>query len=243
MTRICVYTAICGGYDRLKAQPQQTVECDWICFSDTPIAPVGQWHVVPVAFAPGNTTSTRLRAKYFKIQSHQLFPGGWLDAGSQSFGTNHYDYLIWIDASVQLVRADFVEMMIANIGTSGWAMFKHPWRNCIYDEALESAPMLKYQGQQIIEQADAYKRAGFPANQGLWCGGLIARKTDAHHLAAINELWWRENLRWSYQDQISLPIVLWRLGLSVDTVNVPFHNDYYGFDVAHRMHEWGKVAA
>ncbi len=32
--RVCIYTAICGDYDKLKPQPNQTVECDFLCFTD-----------------------------------------------------------------------------------------------------------------------------------------------------------------------------------------------------------------
>lgn len=238
---VCVYTSIVGNYDRLKPQPKQTVDCDWICFTDEQLAPIGEWQVITVLF-PSVPASARARAKHIKVLSHQLFPGGFFDESGARFAeARHYDYLIWIDGSVQLLRPDFVEMMISSIGKSGWALFRHPWRDCIYDEARESADMVKYQQQPIMEQAEFYRKSGFPSHYGLWCGGLIARRTDAHHLTAINELWWRETMRWTCQDQVSLPVVLWRLGLEVDTVPVPFHNDYFGLDVAHRMSEWERV--
>jgi hypothetical protein len=242
--RVCVYTAIYGGYDRLKAQPEQTIKSDWLCFSDMGMDTVGEWQVVTFANPSGGLTKPRIQAKYFKIMSHHVFPGGWFDMATPDFHNNvHYDHLVWIDGSVQIYRPDFLELMLSSIGESGWALFKHPIRDCIYDEAEESALMVKYQADPILEQAALYRRIGYPAHNGLWCGGLIARRTDAHHLAAFNELWWRENTTRSSQDQISLPVVLWRLGLSVDAVPASLHNDYFGFDVGHRMEEYAKLAA
>ena len=47
---------------------------------------------------------------------------------------------------------------------------------------------------------------------------LIARDPRNPKLALINEAWWIENLRWTYRDQLSLPVVLWRLGHGYDKV-------------------------
>ena len=241
--RVCVYTAICGGYDRLKAQPAQSIDCDWLCFTDTPTEQVSNWRIANISYPPDESSSSRMRAKHFKVLSHQVFPGGWFDIESGVFGSTHYDHIIWIDGSVQILRPDLVELMLSSIGDAGWAMFSHPQRNCVYAEAEESAPMVKYRGMKIVEQAAAYRRVGYPVGRGLWSGGLIARRTDAHHLAAINDLWWRENMQWTIQDQISLPVVMWRLGLAVNTVPVPFVNDYFGLDAGHRMGEYQKTTS
>src|SRR5437879_1575817 len=79
----------------------------------------------------------------------------------------------------------------------------------IYAEAEFSKTMPKYFDQPIAEQIESYRAEGYPARMGLIATGLIARSTAAD-LSAIEEMWWDENLRWSYQDQLSLPVVLWR---------------------------------
>jgi hypothetical protein len=104
-------------------------------------------------------------------------------------------------------------------------MFPHPERGCIYDEVVQSATMRKYQAQPIHEQAASYRTEGYPAQNGLMACGLIARRARAD-LGGINEMWWRENLRWSYQDQLSLPVVLWRMGRGFDRIEKNlWHND------------------
>jgi hypothetical protein len=88
--------------------------------------------------------------------------------------------------------------------------------------------MVKYAGQPIAEQVAHYRAQGHPPHGGLWSCGVIARSTADSRLFAINEAWWAENCRWSYQDQLALPFVLRRLRLSVDVV--PFNlrrNDWF----------------
>lgn len=33
-SEVCIYTAIYGGYDDLMEQPKQSIDCDFVCFSD-----------------------------------------------------------------------------------------------------------------------------------------------------------------------------------------------------------------
>ena len=87
------------------------------------------------------------------------------------------------------------------------AQFVHPWRDCLFAEAKESAGLAKYAGEPVLEQADAYSLAGHPESWGLWATGVIARR----HTEAVCELgarWLEETYRWSFQDQISQPFAL-----------------------------------
>jgi hypothetical protein len=50
--------------------------------------------------------------------------------------------------------------------------------------------------------------------------GLIARDMQVAKLQKINTDWWQENVKWSYQDQISLPYVLWKNNYGYDKMNL-----------------------
>lgn len=220
--RVCIYTAIYGAFDTLKPQPAQTVPADFICFTDTHgLGPVAPWHIVVRRHRLGN--HPRMQAKYYKILSHRVFPGGRPRLTETfPFGLwrqlSRYDYLIWIDGSARIKEPHFAESVIAQIRDTGWAMFAHPKRQCIYDEAVVCAGLKKCENQPVIEQTEHYRTEGYPANNGLKAAGVIARDARRTDLAAVNEMWWRENLRWSYQDQLSLPVVLWRLGKGSDCI-------------------------
>jgi hypothetical protein len=221
--RACIYSAIYGEYDTLKDQPRQTIPVDFICFTDSPsLVPIGPWQIIR------NTRrdiSPRMRAKYFKIMSHRIFLHGRATLlETLPYGIwcqlTWYDYLIWIDGSIQIYRADFAERMISYIRDSGWTMFVHPDRDCIYDEALASKKMRKYQALPIREQAESYRAEGYPEHNGLMATGIIGRNARDDRISEINEMWWQENVQWSYQCQMSLPVVLWRLGQSYDAINL-----------------------
>jgi hypothetical protein len=221
MGHVCVYTAIFGDYDELKPIPEQDVACDCVCFTDNPLVRnPGKWRIIhaPVLL----DQHPRIRARFFKILHDRVFKEARLaDPTSllQRFfrGRTRYDRTIWIDGSIQIKSSAFAREFTDYIGPSGWSMFIHPNRNCIYTEAEVSKTMAKYFDQPIDEQIEAYRTEGYPVENGLVATGLIARSTSAD-LTAINEGWWNENIRWSYQDQLSLPLVLWRLGRRYDPV-------------------------
>lgn len=228
--RVAVYTAIFGGYDDLKAQPQQTVPCDWFCFTDA--AGPGRrngWRIIRERRQPG--LHPRMRAKRCKLMAHEFFPDGRLSwRHAPLLRRPRYDALVWIDGSIQVTNPRFVEEFVAGIGPSGWAMLAHPERDCIYDELHASALMQKYAGLPMARQVGAYRAEGYPANNGLMACGLIARRPGDSRLAGIAEAWWQENVRWTYQDQLSLPVVLWRLGAGVDVVQRNlWDNDWFTY--------------
>jgi hypothetical protein len=227
--KVCVYTAVYGGHDDLKNQPAQSISTDFVCFTDSSdLRPPACWKVIRNNRVP--RLHPRMRAKYFKILSHRIFPNGRPSIRETgAFGVrrmwDRYDYVIWLDGNAQIQDADFSRKVISYVGASGWAMFPHPERDCIYDEVLQSATMPKYHVQPIHEQAASYRTEGYPAKNGLMACGLIARQARAD-LGGINEMWWRENRRWTYQDQLSLPVVLWRLGRGFDRIEKNlWHND------------------
>ncbi len=223
--QICVYTAIFGGYDHLLPPVSQSVDCEFICFTEARRpARDGAWRVIRTD--QHARLHPRMRAKYFKIQAHEVFPGGRLAWRYQPFGRRpRYDAVIWVDGCLRIKDPDFAAAFAACIGPHGWSLFPHPDRACIYDEVRELPGMRKYEGTPFAQQVAAYKAEGFPEKAGLIAGGLIARDPRNPKVAQINDAWWRENLRWTYQDQLSLPVVLWRLGHGYDPVNLDLWNN------------------
>ena len=71
---MCVYTAIYGKYDNLKPFPQQTIDCDFICFTDGTAKPMPGWRLI--RSLRRKSDHPRMRAKYWKLLSHRVFPAG-----------------------------------------------------------------------------------------------------------------------------------------------------------------------
>jgi alkaline ceramidase TOD1/glycosyltransferase MUCI70-like protein len=206
--RAVVYSAIFGNYDVLKQPLPQDEPCDFICFTDSEMpSRVGAWRVIRVK--PDPVVHPRMQAKYFKLLSHKVFPRGRLAARYAPFSVRRRaDLSIWIDASLQIKNSAFVRDMREKLGGGNWAMFTHPDRDCIYDEALVSITMPKYEALPILPQVEAY-RPVVPPHGGLYaCGVIVRREPLAECLKPVQERWWEENVKWTYQDQLSLPFVL-----------------------------------
>lgn len=195
--RIAVYTSVYGGYDWLKSQPK-IPGVDYVCFTDNADLRGDPWRIV--VRPPPRYEHPRLSAKYFKMLSHRVL--------------REYRYTVWIDGSVTIRDQGFPEALLSYAEDSGFALFRHPDRSCIYDEAEYSIAMPKYRGQSINEQVSYYESQGYPRKNGLFAGGLLARDSSRRRVRRLCRHWLRENVRWTYQDQLSLPYVFWKHGFT-----------------------------
>jgi O-antigen biosynthesis protein len=193
VSTVC-YTALYGDYDRLRAAPDVT-GVQFVAFTDDEDLVSRGWEVRVVP-APADE-HPRMTAKRFKLLPHIVLP----DA----------ERTVWVDASHEICGPTAVLSALACLDETGIALHRHPVRDCIYVEAEHSLWMLKYKSQPISEQVERYRAEGHPEHWGLWACGSMARTRGA--IDAVMDDWWAENLAWSYQDQISFPVVMRRAGL------------------------------
>lgn len=202
MNRPAIYTAIFGGFDTLREQPTQP-GFDMVCFTDDPTLTSNQWRVV---HAKSRGDRPRMSAKWFKAHPHKALP--------------RHSRTVWVDAGVQIQREDFAATVLDASRSSGLSLIQHPTRDAVRAEALFCLDLPKYQGQPMLEQVDHYRhRKGFPDTSGLWAGGVMGRD-NRRVIRRLSNQWWRENRRWTYQDQLSLPYLLWKF--DVQPGAVPF---------------------
>lgn len=91
------------------------------------------------------------------------------------------------------------------------AVFRHPWRNCIYEEYEHAKARVLPQYQHLMdEQVNRYREEGMPANFGLAECGMIIRRHNAV-TEEFNERWWAEICCYTNRDQMSFPYVLWKM--------------------------------
>ena len=220
--KIAVITAIYGGCDTLKEWVRQDIPCDFYCFSDTVFQPEkSMWKVIrepyhlnsEYALTPAFAKSN-IRAKYYRMQGHKI-----------PMLANH-DCLLWVDASMRGGNPVFVSDMV-NYAGEMFALYTHPSRECAYAEAVFSAGIPKYKTEPLIDQIAAYRAAGLPENYGLWATGVIPRTVNPLTNKIFDD-WFSECVSWSIQDQVSLPYVLWKNGMTPN--NIPgniYFNDYH----------------
>lgn len=205
MSRVAIITSITDGYETLKKiRPQFGIDVEWIAVTDGKEEREADhgWEIkeliLPEAAGPGvrvapaDTHHPNRLAKVVKCLP-------WIVTGAE--------YSIWIDGAYRVTSPVFA-MQVVSLATP-IAQFLHPWRDCLYAEAVESMRLSRYDDQHEVigEQAAEYELIGHPPNWGLWATGVIVRKHTAD-IRVMGEQWLSEIRRHSYQDQVSEPLVL-----------------------------------
>lgn len=190
---VAIITCITDGYEVLKPVLSQIgIDVEWICVTDgTPLPNAERAHGWTMISEPRKHLHPNRAAKWPKC-----LPWQYTDAPAS----------IWIDGSYRVTSPLFAVQALALADPI--AQFVHPWRDCLYAEAKESARISKYDGEPVRDQADHYWNSiGFPANWGLWASGVIARQ-HTPEVRDFGRLWLSEIERWSFQDQVSEPFAL-----------------------------------
>ena len=187
--RLVVYTAIYGGYDKPKPAPD---DAHAVLYTDNPHLEAKGWHV---KYDPlGWISSPMLRAKWWKTHPDLAVPNA--------------DATVWIDGSLTPLPG-FGKTAEKALRGLDWVLTPHPLRDCIYNELDASTPLPKYEPDQMRKQIAYYREQGHPQQWGLFATGCMVRLNVTRVNAASDE-WWRENAHWSWQDQLSLPVVIRR---------------------------------
>lgn len=205
MPRVAVYTAIYGRSDWVKPAPK--VPEGVICRFYTDSGDVAReaeelgWDAVVVSHGIATVkghpriTAPMLAHKWWKTHPELACPEA--------------DTSLWIDGSMEVNVEDYVPRCLEALGTDDWACVPHPSRGCIYAEGQYSATLTwRYDPASILAQIRFYEQF-HPKDWGLVATGANVRRHNANVLRVSHE-WWTENLTWSHQDQLSLP-VLFRL--------------------------------
>ncbi len=197
VSKLVVYTAITGNYDRLR-EPTPWPGVEYVAFLDTPVKSQ-VWRVQPL---PGPLATRRRSARFPKVMAHAVLPPD-------------TEYSLWVDGCVTPVQGVTPKFLVAEyLRDADIAILRHPWRRCLYAEARMCMKRNLDDPSLISRQVSRYIAEGFPVNYGLGESGVVLRRHTAN-VAAFNEAWWSEIEHGSSRDQISFQYVAWKLGLKV----------------------------
>lgn len=202
-TRVCVLTAnlVTPPFDPLVPYAGQdlppSVEMTRIVFTDS-------------NFPPRTKSMTpRLQARIPKMFGWQMCPG--------------FDVYIWVDASCALLHKDSVRWFLEQLGNYDIAVFQHPDRRSISEEAQFLFTKLeknnkylvpRYKGEDLIGQMAEIKLDVDFEDRSLYAStAFIYRNTFA--VRNVLKEWWYHTSRYHSIDQLSLPYVLWRHNINV----------------------------
>jgi hypothetical protein len=196
---VIAYTAIYGGYDDLKPHPDHPIVTEWVAYTDNPHLVSDEWEV---RYWPLPFNHPRLSAKWWKC--HPPAP---------DYVPGMAEASVWIDGSVAIHNPEYFDVLAEGLVKRPLTMFRHPDRDCIYAEADVSRSMMKYIGQPLEAQVGLYHSRGWPANNGLWASTTFARRHTVEVLQ-FGAAWFAHNELLTYQDQLSLPVLLDQYGLT-----------------------------
>jgi hypothetical protein len=181
-----VYTCLSNRYDSLKVPEYLDPEVDYICFSDRPTYGYGIWQQRSYDKLSKDNTRT---SRHPKILPHHYLAD--------------YDASIYIDANF-IPRASlltiFKRLINSNTKVAG---VKHPWRDCLYEEA-EACRNSNKDSEKTIDETIAFlKKHKFPEKYGLFENNLIFRQHNDQQVSHAMSVWWDVYCRYSRRDQLS----------------------------------------
>lgn len=199
--RATIISAIYDRYEDLKPIcPQVGYQVEWVMVTDDPgLAddPNAEgWRVV-VERAPGVHPNRAAKRPKMLPWEYTSTPAS-----------------VWIDGAYLVTSPTFAVDLLTAAFVTGIAQFRHPWRDCAFEEALESCRLPRYQEERddIRRQVALNRERGLPFRWGLWATGCIAR----HHWGEVRqfgEAWHRYITDYTYQDQVSESLALWENGM------------------------------
>lgn len=192
---IAVISASLGGFDRQREHEPQSVDCSFYHFDDE-------------NFPPRHTSMTpRLQARIPKMTSWEMVRG--------------YDYYLWVDSSCRLSDTNSVKWFLEQLGDADIAVFKHPHRNTIQEEADYLKHRLAIKCPYITpryenERIDAALAAVDPEDPLYASTAFIYR--DSPVTRTLLTTWWTHTSLYHSIDQLSLPYAIKTSGAKVKVI-------------------------
>ncbi len=198
--RGAVYTVLVGGFDALLSPVQFEPELDYFAFTDGEQVIPKPWQSKPLASRQRNP---RMTARWHKLHPHRLLAD--------------YEESLYVDANV-LIKDRIVPLFARALREAPLALFRHPDRDCVYEEA-ETVKRLRYDDSAIVDAQMAFYRAhGLAPRAGLHFGGIQFRRHNDPKLIPLLEDWWRELKIFSHRDQLSLSFMVQRHRVTIENL-------------------------
>ena len=192
MKKFVIYTVQTGGYDNIQQPIVVDDRFDYILFTDfSECKNNGIWQVRNIPYK--NIDMTRL-SRYPKMHPNNLL--------------KEYAASLYIDANVQITGQRIYDRVVECFEQKvDWAGVKHPYRDCIYDEAYAIYGLDTE--KNIFRWCHRLRAEKYPRHNGLFENNIIFR-THNNITREVNELWWNLYEAYTRRDQLTLFYVLWK---------------------------------
>ena len=200
-----IYTIITGKYNEVL-QPLCTDDrFDYVLFSnDFKESQIGVWQIrnIPKPAEIEPSDNKRL-SRYPKSHPETML--------------SEYKASLYMDANVQIadqwVYDRVVELSEKNVDYAGIKLIVSD-RDDIYRHSYDICMVCAENDVNAIEEMHALYKDGYPEHYGLNENNIIFRKhTDK--MKAVDELWWKWIVNYSFRDQFSFMYSLWKYNIPI----------------------------
>ncbi|QPC42322.1 DUF616 domain-containing protein [Kaustia mangrovi] len=195
MTNLAVYSVLVGPTGVGPAPVPPSNSYDLVLFTDDPDITAEHWDV---RLIDTHGLDSARAAKRAKILAHRYLPD--------------HDWSLFLDTGIAL-EADPVDMLERYAGSGpSFFSFRHRDRMCLYEEAEAVIERGEEDERRVREQADHYRRLGFPHRFGLIAGALLLRRHNDRAVMEVAEDWYEHLLRYSAREELAFAFAAWRHG-------------------------------
>lgn len=213
-----VYTCVTGRYDELIRPLQVEPGVRYVLLTDQAGATGTQWQ--SREFKPAGMAGAEAN-RFAKMHPHLLFP----DCSTS----------IYLDGNIAILGG-LGALASAALADHDIALYRHPFRDCAYEEALECAAVGHGWYWRIRRQMDGYRSAGFPVHAGLFECNVIVRRHTSASVRALMGAWWQAYRRGLKRDQVSLPYLSWKMGIPIKDLGESdqrIHMQHFAISIGH----------
>ena len=203
MKQNLIYTALVGSnYDNILQLGCIDENFDYICFvkKGTKTSEfIGCWRIVELEYELDD--NARL-SRYPKLAPHLT-------------EVAKYEYSLYIDANINIKGPSVYKRFLELVGEDVHiALLKHPFRDCVYQEAYVCIAACKGGWFDIIRQILMLKSSGIQKHSGLYEANFIFRKHNSSEVKDLGNIWWNTFMKYSKRDQLSLVYSLQLTGIT-----------------------------
>lgn len=201
LNKIAILTALVGDGNTLKEPLIKFSDVDYYAYTDQEDVPFWK-KISPIDFSYDRTYSKRRSAKIPKILPWMIIP--------------NYDYYIWTDSTHNL--AVHPSIIIENfMQNCSMAVYRHPFRDCIYDEAAVIKQVLYDHNDLVDAQMNFYKSENYNIKNGLYELTAFIVKND-EKTRKLSLMWWEQICKYSSRDQLSFPYCVEKCGINLGII-------------------------
>jgi hypothetical protein len=232
MSKICFITAIYGNYETsCKKFVNQTLETDFICFTDNPNIISNGW---TIDTTPYHLAKTHLEdSSYVNSIDNNKHTFNIAKYYKQAFNNipilAKYDVVVWLDGTVQIIYDKTSEYIMERINKEKIIGWHHEGRyglvrNEVIVSHIDRYTSTYWHGQKQPYQdidyqwkcylEDEYDEMFFKnmnshtPHFGVWVTCFVAFLKNDEEVKQFLDLWYLQTLKHTTQDQISFPYVV-----------------------------------